>query len=306
MAFPIAAAIPAIASLVGTGANAMAQGKMNKKTREWNEMMYHTQRRDNTLDWALQNQYNELQWNKQNQWNLDMWNRENEYNSPMMMMQRFKEAGLNPNLIYGQSNMGGSVSTANLDTDKKQPAGVNAWTPKAPQFDFNEGIMSYAAFRESSARTNNLEAQNDVLKQDAALRAAQTANTVSQTAKTDFELNLASDLRKTSIDAAQASLRKTQVETDISLNRDEREAAMNSSNLREAAARIMLMRKESINKDLDSKLKQLDIQLKELGIQPSDNAAMRVLGRLLPSGTLDRVGDKINEGYKNFKNYWNK
>lgn len=35
---------------------------------------------------------------------LEQWNRANEYNSPYSQMQRFKQAGLNPNLIYGQSN----------------------------------------------------------------------------------------------------------------------------------------------------------------------------------------------------------
>lgn len=37
-------------------------------------------------------------------YNLDLWNLMNEYNSPAAQMQRFQDAGLNPNLIYGQSN----------------------------------------------------------------------------------------------------------------------------------------------------------------------------------------------------------
>lgn len=44
--------------------------------------------------------------NKINQDNIrlswDMWNATNEYNSPVNQMARFKAAGLNPNLIYGQ------------------------------------------------------------------------------------------------------------------------------------------------------------------------------------------------------------
>lgn len=35
---------------------------------------------------------------------LEQWNRANEYNSPYQQMQRYKQAGLNPNLIYGQAN----------------------------------------------------------------------------------------------------------------------------------------------------------------------------------------------------------
>lgn len=37
---------------------------------------------------------------------LDMWNLQNQYNAPAQQMQRFKEAGLNPLLIYGQGTPG--------------------------------------------------------------------------------------------------------------------------------------------------------------------------------------------------------
>lgn len=38
--------------------------------------------------------------------NLEMWNMQNEYNTPKAQMDRFKDAGLNPNLIYGQGSPG--------------------------------------------------------------------------------------------------------------------------------------------------------------------------------------------------------
>lgn len=40
--------------------------------------------------------------NIEEQWK--MWNATNEYNHPAAQMARYREAGLNPNLIYGQSN----------------------------------------------------------------------------------------------------------------------------------------------------------------------------------------------------------
>lgn len=42
---------------------------------------------------------------KQNQWNLDMWKRENAYNSPKQQIERLKEAGLNPDMLYGQGQV---------------------------------------------------------------------------------------------------------------------------------------------------------------------------------------------------------
>ena len=42
--------------------------------------------------------------------NKEMWNLMNEYNSPQSQMQRFKEAGLNPMLIYQQGSAGNASS----------------------------------------------------------------------------------------------------------------------------------------------------------------------------------------------------
>lgn len=61
--------------------------------------------------------YNFIQKQQEQAFTLDMWNLVNEYNNPASQMARYQNAGLNPNLIYSQSN------TAN------QPG-----TPSAAQF----------------------------------------------------------------------------------------------------------------------------------------------------------------------------
>ena len=62
-----------------------------------------------------QNQANVAQQRLANEHNEKMWRLQNDYNNPMAQMQRLREAGLNPNLVYGQgSKMGeaGSVAPA--------------------------------------------------------------------------------------------------------------------------------------------------------------------------------------------------
>lgn len=44
--------------------------------------------------------------------NLAMWNLQNEYNTPKAQMARYREAGLNPNLMYGQGNPGNATQMA--------------------------------------------------------------------------------------------------------------------------------------------------------------------------------------------------
>lgn len=59
--------------------------------------------------------------------NLQLWNMTNQYNSPASQMQRFKDAGLNPHLIYGKGDSGnaGSISYQRPDTDLRfQPRSV--------------------------------------------------------------------------------------------------------------------------------------------------------------------------------------
>lgn len=51
-----------------------------------------------------------------NQQNIAQWNRENEYNTPENQMKRFADAGLNPNLIYGQGNAGNAGSSPQMDS----------------------------------------------------------------------------------------------------------------------------------------------------------------------------------------------
>lgn len=42
---------------------------------------------------------------------VEMWNRQNEYNNPASQMSRLKEAGLNPNLVYGSGQTVGNTAS---------------------------------------------------------------------------------------------------------------------------------------------------------------------------------------------------
>lgn len=86
-------AVSSIGSMIGQNRairqQIRAQQEENQKNREYNLMLARTQ----------------------NQWNIEQWQRENDYNSPTAQMSRFRAAGLNPNLIYGQSNPAASSPT---------------------------------------------------------------------------------------------------------------------------------------------------------------------------------------------------
>jgi hypothetical protein len=89
---------------------------------------------------TLFNTGSQLYTNSQNRKNaLSDWNRQNAYNNPKQQMQRYKEAGLNPNLIYNQQNTAQPVRSTDYVA------------PQAPDF---QGVL---------AKSSQIKLQNQQL-----------------------------------------------------------------------------------------------------------------------------------------------
>lgn len=288
--------VPAIiaggSSLLGGGLNALSTGNLNKKNRRFAREMYDRQRMDAYSDWQMQN----------------------EYNSPAAQMQRFEDAGLNRNLIYGGlSGSGNAVAAPSPQSYQSRPA---EWgeMPKA----IPAALSMMYDFDIKEAQVDNLRAQNSVILQEALLKATQIENTKTRTERDRFDLLFETDMRDTSADARREAVRALRNATDISLRRDEREAVMQASNLQEAVERMANMRVQRINTgvdteqkraeilrirenvrqmQLDGTLKKLDIALRRQGIMPHDPMYARVGARLIP--------DLIDKGKSALDGFWN-
>lgn len=73
------------------------------------------------------NAFNNYAVRRNNEYQTQLWREQMEYNSPKAQMQRFKEAGLNPHLIYSQGNsgnVGNAPSTQAQSVDLTQIANV--------------------------------------------------------------------------------------------------------------------------------------------------------------------------------------
>jgi len=117
--------------------------------------------------------------------NLGLMQYQNCYNQPKNQMKRYVEAGLNPNLIYGQQNLSASPSgniAHNTARSNFQPVGVSGKMAQAFQM------------ANMVAQNDNLYAQNDNLKAQNDLYTAQKEKTVSETLHTDLE-NEYNDIR---------------------------------------------------------------------------------------------------------------
>lgn len=224
---------------------------------------------------------------------IAFWNMQNAYNDPAQQMARFRNAGLNPHLVYGQGAGGGGNAGP-------------IQTPDAPRVDFKEprfqggdsimpALLGSADLRIKAAQADNLEAQNEVIRQDAVLRRWQAE-------REGFNLDFEKELRDVSADSRRESLRQLRTNTDVLINRDAREAALNASNIKEAAERMLNMAEQRKGMPLERGrvradterirenvrlmekegiLKDFEIQLRQQGINPNDPLWARYVGMFL-------------------------
>lgn len=281
----LAPAIVGGAQLLGGLFNSFGQARQNRLSREFQREMYDRQRADQLADWY----------------------RTNEYNSPQAQMSRFEAAGLNPHLVYSQGNPGQSGPIPTPDIVR-------------PQFEnprYGDAVGSSAAAFLSTmydldikkAQLDNFRTQNTVLAQEAILKGVLAGRGRVGTERDIFNLDFEREMRGISAEARAEALRQLKTQTDVLVNRDAREAAMNSSNLKEAVERMANLREQRLNYQLqrakdaqeirrikaeisrirettsnlqkEGILRDLDIDLRRQGINPNDPMYARVLGRIL-------------------------
>lgn len=156
----------------------------------------------------------QAQWQQQEnekayQRSLNMWNLQNEYNSPAQQMARIRAAGLNSNLVYGNGVTGNSSGS----TPQYEPAKFNAPTMQAYRgwnLGISDAISQYLAYRTSKAQVDNMEAQNSLIRQQTATEATKQANIAASTSRSEFDLNMAKELKDVSVSSAIADMNQKQ------------------------------------------------------------------------------------------------
>lgn len=156
----------------------------------------------------------QAQWQQQEnekayQRSLNMWNLQNEYNSPTQQMARVRAAGLNPNLVYGNGVTGNSAGS----TPQYEPAKFNAPTMQAYRgwnLGVSDAISQFLAYRTAKAQVDNMEAQNGLIRQQTATEATKQANIAASTSRSEFDLNMAKELKDVSVSSAIADMNQKQ------------------------------------------------------------------------------------------------
>lgn len=90
---------------------------------------------------------------------LDFWRMNNEYNHPSAQMARLREAGLNPNLIYGSGVKGATGASSAASSPPVSPLQIE-----------NNPITEYQRIKSTELQTDNLREQNTLLRQEGLLK----------------------------------------------------------------------------------------------------------------------------------------
>lgn len=98
---------------------------------------------------------------EQQSWNELMWQKQNEYNTPAAQIQRMREAGLNPALMYSQGNVGNAESVKPVSPASVQPVtGLGVGVASAGDA-IADGIMKLEQVKQMRAQTRMLQAKAD-------------------------------------------------------------------------------------------------------------------------------------------------
>lgn len=113
----------------------------------------------------------------QRQWALSDWSKVNEYNHPTQQMQRYKEAGLNPNLIYGSANNSPSAM-------------VRQTTQDAPRAEAQGILQGIGQVGQGAQQALNTHFAQKSLENSTALTQAQILKMGAETARTKQQTDL--------------------------------------------------------------------------------------------------------------------
>lgn len=242
------------------------------------------------------------------------WNRNNEYNLPGEQMKRFKEAGLNPNLIYGQMTQAAPVRSSSVPANPKTE-------PKS--FDFIGQIMSgFLNTMLLNAQTDNVKARTAEAVENAKLTSANAVNAADkhdfyEATKWDkFEYIFRQSLNERYKNEIMNPLLRDKLIADRQLseskkaytdNEDIRKAALNAANLKQLAENLLLIRERTAKTEIDRQVAQQQIKnLKSLdynyylnGKNTEERTKLLHLDQLIRAKQIDWFeADKI-KGYLN-------
>lgn len=221
-----------------------------------------------------QNMRQQNEWNREMaelefQRNLDMWNRNNAYNTPSAQMQRLKDAGLNPNLVYGTGTVSGNTS----GQIPRYQAPQLRWDVE-PLFQVPNVLGSFLDLQLKAAQIDQVKANTETTRSVSRLN-------VLKELLTKPELGYAGDM-------AFQKLRKIMADAELAENRGiltNTQTIISNAKARQAEKLIdqeVRMRESMITKtELENTYNAYRNEFAKIGVMNQDHFLVRIIARLM-------------------------
>lgn len=138
--------------------------------------------------------------------NMQAWREQTAYNSPAAQMQRLADAGLNPNLVYGNGNV---ANAADAPPQYEAPR-VNFDTNP----NLSQGIASAMNLEMTQAQVRGIQAEILNKRQMMLESSARTAGQLIKNAQSKFDLEMAQALKENTLEASRLNLQSIRAGID--------------------------------------------------------------------------------------------
>ncbi len=224
----------------------------------------------------------EYQYSKQ----LEMWNMQNEYNSPMSQMQRYKDGGLNPNLIYGNGS-----SSAGNSAQLPQYSAPQMQSEFAPISGIQGVLGMYQDFRMKQAQIDNTNAQTKNTEARTASEALRPSLLGVQTESQKFDLDTKDMLRPYQAQTKEQMMLQSKAKTQQEWQRIRLMSQQEQQNVLQQTYLGKLTTKADLQNELTASqtiFQRYKNDWMKAGVTSSDNPLLRLFTRQLSeAGILD-------------------
>lgn len=233
--------------------------------------------------------------NMQKQLADEAWARETAYNAPSAQMQRYRAAGLNPHLIYGQNDNGYQYQTPDLETPQSVAADMSSLS------DFGIGTFQ-------DIRTRRL--QNDILDEELKQKVIDTDYKIEnsqldvevkrllkkKTAREILGLDFANKIQENNVHMI--PIRNFREQLENKKVRQEIENSIKSLHLQERSINASTFTNELIRNLVKKFLGANSASSQDIS-DAVDNAVHEIIGNMnIPFDVGERISDKIKEFLK--------
>lgn len=252
MPFPLAlvgAGVGAATQIAGQVGQNQANADLAQQQQNWSTQMMHAQ----------------------NNYNLGMWHRTNQYNSPIEQMARLKQAGLNPNLIYGKM-------------DNTAASMIGSADPKPYTRAQSENVLRgvdifghYQQLKSMEIQNDNVQASTDLKEQERMLKAVQTARQA-------FDYKQADRLADISAQKAYYDMTSASNRSDLLGQQYNQAAREFPQQMKLLEKRIEQAVKQLEGQELLNELRRIEVDFQKYGVKNPGNIILSILGGLVGTG----------------------